>query len=437
VAFSLFRVWNSLQYAATYQYNEGDNTNTFMPEPTILADSDESTPIKPSTEKYTTGTGSSVLDGVVVVVEREPSLSFDNSSSFLELSYFSSKPECSTPLLPHQVSMTLTTQLSLDRMWMMKYQCDRWPVPYPISIAVYLPHDDKRNESFVTDELQRLGCDLNRMTITLLKDRKDQLEDYPVNQLRNLALEAVQTSHAAYIDSDFMISRGLWKSLMQTALLLVANNASRPVAIVMPAFEYYSSCSSNRDSDQHALGACLDQEHLPETHDDMIALLDRPKQQRPRALVGFHTFDGSNRYHGSTNYLEWRKNGTTESLKLPCIRRTSYEPYLAVRMCRDLPRFPEVFQGWGWNKVVWIRLLWKKLGYELWQVPREFVIHLPHPLSKAARNRKGDNYKPPAVERWMHWFDNDLPDHENRLPDCKVYKKQKEAAAARKKAVGN
>jgi hypothetical protein len=35
----------------------------------------------------------------------------------------------------------------------------------------------------------------------------------------------------------------------------------------------------------------------------------------------------------------------------------------------------------------------------------------------------------------MHWFDNDLPDHENRLPDCKVYKKQKAAAA--RKAVGN
>jgi hypothetical protein len=269
------------------------------------------------------------------------------------------------------------------------------------------------------------------MTITILKDRKDQLEDYPVNQLRNLALEAVQTSHAAYIDSDFMISRGLWKSLMQTALVVA--NASRPVAIVMPAFEYYSSCS-NSDSDQHALEKCLDQEHLPETHDDMIALLDRPKEQRPRALVGYHTFDGSNRYHGSTRYLEWR-NGTTESLKLPCIRRTSYEPYLAVRMCRDLPRFPEVFKGWGWNKVVWIRLLLEKLGYELWQVPRQFVIHLPHPLSKAARNRKGDNYKPPAVERWMHWFDDDLPDHENRLPDCKVYKKQKAAAA--RKAVGN
>jgi hypothetical protein len=105
-------------------------------------------------------------------------------------------------------------------------------------------------------------------------------------------------------------------------------------------------------------------------------------------------------------------------------------------MCRDLPRFPEVFTGWGFNKVVWIRMLWRKLGYELWQIPRDFVIHMPHPLSKSTRMK--NNGRPPAVDRWMEWFTKELPDHENRLPDCTSYKKRrKEEELKARKADGS
>jgi hypothetical protein len=126
----------------------------------LVVEAEPSSSVKTSSIEETAD-GSS--GGVVLVVEQQEPSSSDNTSYLLEISYFSSKPEC-TPLLPHQVS--LRTQLSLDQMWIMKHQCVRWPVPQPISISVYLPHDDgdNRNETFVTDELERLGCDLSFMT---------------------------------------------------------------------------------------------------------------------------------------------------------------------------------------------------------------------------------------------------------------------------------
>jgi hypothetical protein len=271
------------------------------------------------------------------------------------------------------------------------------------------------------------------MTITILKDSKGTLRDYPVNQLRNLALEGVQTTHAAYIDSDFMISRGLHGSLIQTAAAVVAKTGanSNKVAIVMPAFEYVSDCSF--DVNQQALRACLDEEALPETQVDLLTLLKRTKKQRPKVQRGYQNFKGLNHYHSTTRYTEW--TNATEPMQIPCLRTVVYEPYLAVQMCRDLPQFPEVFTGWGFNKVMWILLLWKKLGFQLWQIPREFVIHLPHAESTATRI-KGDT-KPPAVERWMKWYGN-LTNHENRLIGCQTYDKQrKEEDEARKVNVVN
>jgi hypothetical protein len=244
------------------------------------------------------------------------------------------------------------------------------------------------------------------------------MEGYPVNQLRNLALEGVQTTHAAYIDSDFMISRGLYGSLIQTAAAVVANTGvddSNRVAFVMPAFEFFSNCNSTTFNKQE-LEACLDLETLPETREDILHLFQNAQSLKlPRVLQGFHSYNyrGPSPFHGTTRYEYWKKS--PKPRKIRCIRSLSYEPYVAVRMCRDLPRFPEVFTGYGLNKAVWIRMLWRIFGYQLWQIPLEFVIHMPHPLSKAALKR--DEPMAPAMTNWTKWADS-LPQHKSSLPHC-------------------
>jgi hypothetical protein len=74
------------------------------------------------------------------------------------------------------------------------------------------------------DDLKISGCDLSHMTITILKDTKGTMKGYPVNQLRNLALEGIEMMHAAYIDSNFMIYCGLHDSLIQKAVAPVLAN---------------------------------------------------------------------------------------------------------------------------------------------------------------------------------------------------------------------
>jgi hypothetical protein len=362
--------------------------------------------------------------GSVIIVNEEDIDNVSNATTPFEITYFTSKPEC-RPLLPNQVSMTLTTQLSLDRMWIMKHQCNRWPAPYPISIAVYLPphhssSDDNKNEStHVVKELEtNLGCDLSRMTITLLKGSPTSgaaMSQYPVNTLRNLALEGVQTTHAAYIDSDFLISKGLYDHLMTTAAI-VANDPK--AAMVMPAFEYLQECTF---SSQEEAVACLTSEldaSVPETQEDLFPLLlDRNSQRRPRVQRGFQNFNGKNRFHSTTMYKTWINNQSTP-VPIPCIKTLAYEPYLAVRVCRDLPEFPRVFKGWGFNKVIWIMLLLKKLGYTLWQVPRGFVMHLPHLESVS---RKSTDGHPPEFDRYLEWLGT-VPNHPDRLPNCTAWK---------------
>ena len=287
--------------------------------------------------------------GYVVVVHYKEEDAFNendknNTTASFTATFFSSKPECQ-PLSPDQVSMTLTTQLSLDRMWIMKHQCDRWPGPISIAIDLPVSENDKDNaqdEKKVMQDLEmKLHCDLSRTTVTILKGRPSTSK-FPINVLRNLAFEGVKTTHAAYVDSDFLISSDLHEYLMTTAAFL-ANDTK--AAIVMPAFEYLSDCNYTEQE------SCRedDWKYIPKTQNDLLPLLQR-KYERPRIQRGYQNKRGKNRFHGSTRYGKWSKNQTIP-LQIHCIKDKAYEPYLAVRVCRDLPEFPPIFRGWGFNKV--------------------------------------------------------------------------------------
>ncbi len=341
---------------------------------------------------------------------------FQNQSEF-KIEYFSSMPEC-TPLVPDQVSFTLTTQLSPDRLWIMKHQCERWPSPLPIAIAIYLPPDTESDEtSRLINHLENeLHCDLTRMHITLFHasplSAKDQ---YPVNVLRNLALKSISTTHAVYIDSDFLISNGLHNDLMSTTTHVLANDSR--VAVVIPAFDYRPNCKINK---QKRILACLKTEWdtIPKRYEDILALLD--KTDLPRVDRGFQTIHGKNKYHGTTLYKKWTQNQSI-AIPIPCIKTATYEPYLAIRVCRDLPLFPELFKGWGYNKVIWIKILLKKLAYRLWQLPHGFVVHVPHEIS-ASRKSNEDGH-PPEFDAYLDWLTT-MPVHPNHLPHCVDWKKE-------------
>jgi hypothetical protein len=99
-------------------------------------------------------------------------------------------PTCptQTQLDPSQVTLTLVTQCTQDRLWMMEYHCQRWG-PNPISLVVYT----HASVFDIQTELKSFGCHVDLITVQVVP--ADHKEDYPVNMLRNKALSAVRTTH--------------------------------------------------------------------------------------------------------------------------------------------------------------------------------------------------------------------------------------------------
>ena len=149
---------------------------------------------------------------------------------------------CSKQLTTDDVSFTLVTQVSSDRLWMMEQQCQRWKYNnqtyYPISLAV-LTND---TQATVRQQLRNMGCDVDSIvTVQTLSAKLFPYDDYPVNVLRNLALNAVQTSHVVYIDIDFWITRDL-SAILQLPEVIGLLAADPKATLVIPAFMLLRQC---------------------------------------------------------------------------------------------------------------------------------------------------------------------------------------------------
>jgi len=367
--------------------------------------------------------------GQVKVIKEDslnPKVFWDHPTNYI-IDFFTNRPKC-TPLSADQVTFTLSTQLSLDRLWIMEEQCKRWPTPLPMSIAIYYPpppstplgHSDS---DWVKTILKRLDdefhCDVSRMNIILFEaSTTKENNGYPVNLLRNLALEAIPTTHAVYVDSDFLISSGLHQHLVNTARDILAKDFK--ALVVIPDFDYISKCKDRTRQDE--VQSCLRDEWstVPGTNEEILELLDHPEKM-PHVDRGFQTIRGHNKYHGTTLYRTWAQKNQSTLVSIPCLASRTYEPYVTVRVCQDLPIYPEQFRGWGHNKVVWIKIVLKKLGYRLWQLPQGFVLHIPHVVSSS---RQSDAQKThPEMEEYFHWLQRIL-EHSESIPNCYDWKKE-------------
>ena len=266
-------------------------------------------------------------------------------------------------LSPDQVDFTLVTQLSQDRLWMMKHHCERFP--HAISIAVY----SNATLSETWDELQEMGCDLTLVTATVIDARRvGSPEDYPVNILRNAALEKVKTTHIIYVDVDFWLSKGLY-DILQSENIVQSLVDDPKLTLVLPAFMLFRQCMDVVDCRDNNIPL------MPQSRRDILSMMVEKRG---------HIFDPTNRGgHGSTLYSQWIRQDEATLVEIPCLQSHRYEPFIVVRLCRDLPPFPAPFTGYGKNKLAWMMHLIRK-GYKLSQVGGAFVVHYPH-LESAAR----------------------------------------------------
>ena len=262
----------------------------------------------------------------------ELSLFGNQSPSDFQL-YTPHAPSCSKHLDAASVSFTLVSQLSNDRIWMIKHHCERWG-DNPMSIAIFSDRSAEDVKSQLVDE----GCSEEHLTVqTVSRTKYDPSgKEYPVNLLRNLAYSAVKTTHIIYADVDFWPSSDLHEILSHNDIR--ERFASDPkLATVIPVFQMYRRCRDYEDCRYSNIPS------MPRNKKALLALIKEEWAS---------TFDPTNvGGHGSTKYITWRDQKTGTFVDLPCIKSNRYEPYLAFRFCSDLPPFQEGFTGYGKNKM--------------------------------------------------------------------------------------
>ena len=265
-----------------------------------------------------------------------------------------SPPSPLPPPLP-QRGVTLVTQLTSDRMWMLKELVQRWPGP--VVAAVLQP---------VGEAPGQLPAEL-RSRVQLLQFRqRDRSEQYPINALRNRAVAAVRTSHLMVCDVD------LWPSESLSSEFSALDDtwwATRRLALVVPAFGLDSRATATEPRIE-----------LPMTLGELRGCV---AARRCAAFKGADGFVPGQ--HLSTDYARWWARSTAAlPYRVPCVDKVSWEPYLVLPAGGGAPPYDERFTGYGKNKVQHVQAL-RAAGFQFWVLPRGYLMHMPHRASASTR----------------------------------------------------
>ncbi|KAK4531726.1 hypothetical protein CCYA_CCYA09G2583 [Cyanidiococcus yangmingshanensis] len=269
-------------------------------------------------------------------------------------------------------AITLVTHISLSKLPELHRLAQVWKGPISCSLFV-------RNLSQVPFVLDRFPSGRSdRIDIHLLvADQYERMTHYPFNAARNLALDNARTDWVFLVDVDFLPNPELADNVVHTLERypkLRDDMERRRAVLVVPAFEKLQTPSSATDP-------------LPASR---AALLEEARAGR---IVPFHVswyWPG----HGPTDFMRWlgvSGEDATEKWDEPYWVRYSegYEPYM-VAYRHGLPRYEDIFVGYGWNKQSFVKEL-HYAGYEMYVLRDCFIVHINHEYSAMRNQQKQEN----------------------------------------------
>ena len=237
----------------------------------------------------------------------------------------------------------------------------------------------------------------------MANEQESKSENYPVNRLRNVGLDAVTTSHVMVMDIDFVPAEGLADTVRDALKLLHQKqpNGEDRHALVVPAFERLppNPCESDSDCARYLK---TDSSFIPKNFDDLHDCVGRKK-----CIV----FQSNNNWEGHSTTMsgkwlqrKWYEDPNGEETTfttIPCFHTARYEPYVVLRWCPPgndstlpvAPYYDERFHGYGKNKIELVSHL-RKQGYRFSILPEGFIVHNPHPESTVKEtwnDRKGSD----------------------------------------------
>ena len=291
-------------------------------------------------------------------------------------------PELSSMSEP---SVSLVMQSTLDRLWLLEETCERWKDP--IVLVVYINNDEldrigEQNKPW----MNAFDWDEKCPQVTIIPyfgDESEETRQYPVNKLRNVGLDALQTTHFMVVDVDFVPSETLGSAIRDNFSSLEGHRD----ALVVPAFE-------RKNDEQHrcdTIAKC--QELLREDSDFIPSDFNHLRECVHKEECIVFQSDVNWEGHYTTRSDTWLRGEWYEydndlknekrPRKINCFHTFRYEPYVVLRWCNgSTPYYDERFHGYGKNKIEYISHM-RYVGYKFAVLPNGFIVHHPHPESNA------------------------------------------------------
>ena len=134
-----------------------------------------------------------------------------------------------TPKKQTKTDITLVTQCSADRLWVVTKLCERWHGPLSLAVAS-TPAGEPAEQLEGRARGYMALCTERHVAVVAAPPRP-----YPVNALRNRAWAMATTSHVLLLDIDFWPSVGARRRVVAALRALPASAERR--ALVLPALE--------------------------------------------------------------------------------------------------------------------------------------------------------------------------------------------------------
>lgn len=262
----------------------------------------------------------------------------------------------------HRVS--LLTQLSVDRLDSLVSLAAAWQSRLSAAVIV------RSVEELATLQRRYAAEPLLRQLASLHLLIGSAEEKYPVNRLRNVALE--HERHAEFVlmvDVDFICNPGMAGELNAlVARLWDSGDEQRPLCAVVPAFELLPGVAYPRSK-----------EALRRLYYTLAAFQ-------------VHYFKGVHA-HQPTDYPRWMD--AVQGAHYQIAYDYLYEPYVVLRR-QQSPRYDEDFIGYGNDKASHAYEL-QAAGFRFVVAPDSFIIHRDHgePAWRADQS---------SSESWDNWW---------------------------------
>ena len=251
---------------------------------------------------------------------------------------------------PRYEGVTLATELTPDRLPLLANTAQQWQGT--ISAAVLLFSRDgsigEQTRALVADYYESPHL-RDHVTIHLVIDDQFNAQDtslYPVNFLRNVALENSATSHVFLVDADIIPVFNERSAISWVKQEAATHDSNVKYALIVPLF--------------HATSEDI---HIPGDKPDLLRRL----QEKPMTIESYMGVS-----HSVVRYSTWY--GSSTSYQVDYV--ADMEPYFIVP--RSAPLMHDIYTGYGRDKCAYSRDLHAD-GFSFYVLPHAFLVNRRDP----------------------------------------------------------